>query len=48
MAKRRTGDDKYERDMRIKGATPEALAKRIFGGAKPRPETRPKARQAKP
>ena len=31
-----------EKDLRIPGATPQALAKSLFGGAAKRPETRPK------
>ena len=38
----RKRSDKYDKDLRIKGATPEALAKTMFGGAKPRRDTRPK------
>ena len=40
--------DRYKQDMRIKDATPEALTKVMFGGAKPRPETKPEATQPSP
>lgn len=45
MAAGRKRNEKYDKDVRIKGATPEALAKTMFGGAKPRPETRPKEKR---
>ena len=45
MAKRKTGAKRHE-DLRIPGATPEALAESLFEGAPKRPETRPKPRGA--
>ena len=33
---------KHTQDLRIRNATPEALTKTLFSGAKPRPETKSK------
>ena len=37
---------KQKEDLRIRGTTPEALAKSLFGGAEQRPDTKPKPRRA--
>ena len=37
---------KRREDLRIQGATPEALTKALFGGAAKRPDTRPTTKAA--
>lgn len=44
---KREKETKKNEDLRIRDATPGTLAKKLFGGAPKRPETRPKARKRK-